>query len=90
MIYFLEASISPVLVSLSILAHLSLVLVNVYMEYFKEMALRSTSMWLRYVDGIFLLWPHKEDVQALMDHVNSIQPSIQFTMEKSKAINFLS
>ena len=40
------------------------------------------SMWLRYVDDTFILWPHQEDDQTLLDHVNSMQPSIQFTMEK--------
>ena len=46
---------------------LSPVLANLYMEYFEEMALGSTSlkpsMWLRYVDDTFILWPHQEDVQ---------------------------
>ena len=64
------------------------VLANVGIEYIKEIGLSSTSlkpsMWLRYVDDTFLLWPHQEDVQALMDHVNSIQPCISFTMEKKK------
>ena len=41
-------------------------------------------MWLRYVDDTFILWPHQEDVQILLDHVNSIRPSIQFTMEKEQ------
>ena len=45
---------------------LSSVLANVYMEYLEEMALRSTtlkpSIWLRYVDDIFFLWAHPEDV----------------------------
>ena len=58
------------------------------MEYFKEMALGITSlkpsMWLRYRDDTFILWPCQEDVQTLLDHVNSIQPSIQFTMEKKQ------
>ena len=58
------------------------------MEYFKEMALGSTSLkpsiWLRYVDDTFILWPDQEDVQTLLDQVSSIQPSIQFTMEKEE------
>ena len=62
------------------------------MEYFEEMALGSTSlkpsMWLRYVDDTFILWPHQEDVQILLDHVNSIRPSIQFTMEKEQDNKF--
>ena len=51
-----------------------------------QMTLRSTllkpSMRFRKVDETFLLWPHKEDIQALMDHMNSIHSSIQFPMEK--------
>ena len=47
-----------------------------YMEYFEEMALGS--MCLRYVDDTFILGPHQEDVQILLDHMNSIRPSIQF------------
>ena len=58
------------------------------MESFKEIALGSTSlqpsMWLRYVDDTSILWPHQEDVQTLLDHVNSIRPSIQFNMEKEQ------
>ena len=64
---------------------LSPVLANIFKEYFEEMALGSTlqkpSMWLRYVDDTFVLWPYQEDVQTLFDHVNSIRPSIQITME---------
>ena len=67
---------------------LSPVLANIYMEYSEEMALRSTSLkpslWLRYVDDTFILWPHPEDVHILLDHVNSIRPSIQFTIEKEQ------
>ena len=67
---------------------LSPVLANIYMEYFEEMALGSTplklSMWLRYIYDTFILWPHQEDVQALLNRVNSIQPSIQFSMEKEQ------
>ena len=67
---------------------LSLVLADIYLEYFEEMALGSTSLkpstWLRYVDDTFVLWPHQEDVQTLLDHVNSIRSSIQFTTEKEQ------
>ena len=67
---------------------LSPVLANLYMEYFEEMALGSKSpkpsMWVRYVDDTFILWPHQEDVQILLVHVNSIRPSIQFTIEKEQ------
>ena len=41
-------------------------------------------MWLRYVDDTFILWPHQEDILTLLDHVNSIRPSIQFPLEKKE------
>ena len=67
---------------------LSPVMAKIYMEYFKEMALGFTSInpfiWLRYVDDTFILWPNQEDVQILLNHVNSIQSFIQFTMEKDQ------
>ena len=67
---------------------LSPVLANIYMEYFEEMPLGSTSLklslWLKRVDDTFILWPHQEDVQILLDHMNSIWSSIQFTMEKEQ------
>ena len=67
---------------------LSPVLANIYMEYFEEMALGSNPanlfLLLRYVDDTFILWPHQEDVQTLLDYVNSIQPSMQFTMKKEQ------
>ena len=67
---------------------LSPVMANIYMEYFEDMALNSAplrpTMWLRYVDDTFILWPHQEDIQVLLEHVNTIRPSIQFTMEKEK------
>ena len=67
---------------------LSPVLANLYMEYFEEMPLGSTSLkpstWLRYVDDTFILRPQQEDVQILLDHVNSIRLSIQFILEKEQ------
>ena len=39
------------------------VLADICMEYFEEMALGSTalklSLWLRYIDGAFILWLHQ-------------------------------
>ena len=67
---------------------LSPVLANIYMEYFEEMAFGSTSLksslWFRYINYTFILWPHQEDLQTLLDHVNSIPLSLQFTMEKDE------
>lgn len=39
-------------------------------------------MWLQYVDDTFILWLRQEDIQNLLDHVNFIRPSIEFTMKK--------
>ena len=49
---------------------LSPVLANIYIEYFEEMVLGSTSvkqyMWLRYVYDTFIPWAHQEDIQTLL------------------------
>jgi hypothetical protein len=39
-------------------------------------------MWLRYVDDTFVVWPHGlSRLQDFLSHLNSLRPSIQFTME---------
>ena len=67
---------------------LSPVIANIYMEHFEDMALEMAplkpSVWLRYVDDTFVLWEHQEDVAAFLEHINSLRPSIQFTMEREK------
>lgn len=75
---------------------LSPILANLYMEFFEETALKSTetvpSLWLRYVDDTFVIWPHGEDtLPGFLKHLNSIQSSIQFTMEKESggSLSFL-
>lgn len=60
------------------------------LQYFwnrkRKMALKFTplkpSLWLRYKEDTFILWPHQEEVQLVLDHFNSIRTLIQFTMEK--------
>ena len=49
-------------------------------------------MWVRYMDDMFVLWPHGEDkLETFHYHLNSQHPSIQFTMEKESEgkISFL-
>ena len=41
-------------------------------------------MKLIYVCDTFILWSYYEEDQTLMDHVNLIRPSIQFTLEKEE------
>jgi hypothetical protein len=49
-------------------------------------------MWLRYIDDTFVVWPHRQSqLQEFLIHLNSLRPSIQFTMEteSDNAIAFL-
>ncbi|KAJ4446434.1 hypothetical protein ANN_13130 [Periplaneta americana] len=62
---------------------------NIYMEYFEELALSTAShkpiLWLRYVDDTFIIWPHSPQLfDGFLIHLNSLRPSIQFTMELEK------
>ena len=67
---------------------LSPVMANIYMEQFQKEVLETAplkpSLWLRYVDDTFVLWQHQEDATSLLTHLNSIEPAIQFTMEREK------
>jgi hypothetical protein len=49
------------------------------------------SIWLRYIDDIFLVWNHNEDeLKRFIEHLNSCHPTIKFTAETStKQVNFL-
>jgi hypothetical protein len=65
---------------------LSPVVSNIFMEHFEELVLRTANhrptLWLRYVDDTFVIWPHGPDkLQEFFEHINSLRPSIQFTME---------
>ncbi|PNF31066.1 hypothetical protein B7P43_G17441 [Cryptotermes secundus] len=75
---------------------LSPVVSNIFMEHFEKLALDPApykpSLWLRYVDGTFVVWPlGPERLQDFFDHLNSVRPSICFTMEteSDNAISFL-
>jgi hypothetical protein len=74
----------------------SLMTNNIYMEHFEKMAIDSAqlkpSFWVRYVDDTFVVWPHgPERLQQFFEHLNSLRPSIQFTMEmeSDSSISFL-
>ena len=65
---------------------LSPVMANIYMEWFEEHAINTAvdkpKMWKRYVDDTFSIWPHgKEKLDIFLKHLNSIAPTINFTME---------
>jgi hypothetical protein len=59
---------------------------NIFMEHFEKLALDSApykpSLWLRYVDDRFVVWPHgPEQLHNFLGHLSSLRPSISFTME---------
>jgi hypothetical protein len=65
---------------------LSSIVSNIYMEYLEKLALtlaqHKPSLWLCYVDDTFVVWPHgPEQLQNFLSHLNSLRPTIQFTME---------
>ena len=64
------------------------------MEMFEDQALSSAQnrprMWKRYVDDTFCIM-EKRHVKAFLVHLNSLRPSIQFTMEmeENNSLSFL-
>ena len=62
----------------------STVAANLYMEFFEELALQSapsrSRFWKRYVDETCCIM-EKDEVEPLLDHLNSVRPTIKFTME---------
>jgi hypothetical protein len=56
---------------------LSPIVSNIFMENFEELALDSAqykpSLWLRYVDDTFVVWPHgSEQLQNFLNHLRSL------------------
>jgi hypothetical protein len=75
---------------------LSPIISNIFMEHSEELALDSAlhkpSLWLLYVDDTIVVWLHDSEwLQNSLSHINSLRPSIQFTMEiqSDSAIPFL-
>jgi hypothetical protein len=65
---------------------LSPVVSNRFMEHFEEVTLDTgeykPAKWLRYVDDTFMAWTHgPARLQQFFDHINSVKPTIKFTME---------
>ena len=75
---------------------LSSAIANLYMENFEHMALETAehkpSHFYRYVDDIFVIWPHGcERLQEFLHHLNGLHPNIKFTMkeEENGVLSFL-
>ena len=67
---------------------LSPIVVNIYMERFEKLALRTYScippvIWLRYVDDTFVKILIAE-LEAFFNHINSVDPNIKFTLDRLK------
>ena len=64
----------------------STVIANLVMEYIEQKTLASTHVkplfWKRYVD--VRSSGSKNEVEIILNHLNSIEPSIQFTVEREK------
>ena len=64
---------------------LSPVLSNLYMEYFETHLLpnilASNVKWFRYIDDILCLWPSNIDHAQFLTQLNSLVPSIKFSVE---------
>ena len=64
---------------------LSPVLSNIFMEFFENKYLSRIKppevVWLRYVDDILCLWPRNQNVDDFLENLNSLVPSIKFTVE---------
>ena len=65
----------------------SAVVADLYMEFFEELALRTAPtkprLWKRYVDDTCCI-VKKGTVEELLTHLNSVRPSIRFTVEVEK------
>ena len=72
----------------------SAVTANLYIEEFEERAIATATykpkIWKRYVDDTFTMLG-KDHVDGFLQHLNSQQPTIRFTMEieKDNTIPFL-
>ena len=68
----------------------SAVVANLYMEFFEELALKSAPykprLWKRYMDDTCCI-VKKGTVEGLLSHLNSVQPSIRFTVEVEREGN---
>jgi hypothetical protein len=65
---------------------LSPIVSDIFMEHFEKLSLDSAqhkpSLWLRYVDDTFVVWPHgPERLQTFLSHLSSVRSSMQFTVE---------
>ena len=65
---------------------LSPLLSNIYMEYFEKQLLPFIVdfeiIWFRYVDDVFAVIPNNLNLDAFVNSLNNLAPSIKFTTER--------
>ena len=60
------------------------IVANIFMEHFEEIALDSRfRLWRRYVDDVFCIIK-RNNVETALVYLNSLFPSITFTVEKEQ------
>ena len=68
---------------------------NLFMGNFEQKFLSRQNLkpqiWLRFIDDIFMIWPHGEDcLKIFIENINSFHPTIKFTADYSKvSVHFL-
>ncbi|GJQ88825.1 hypothetical protein Trydic_g14814 [Trypoxylus dichotomus] len=65
---------------------LSLVVANLFMERFKNLAIETAvdkpTVWWKYVDDTLVVWPHGRDkLDRFLKHLNGARSNIQFIMQ---------
>ncbi|KAJ8032973.1 Zonadhesin [Holothuria leucospilota] len=63
---------------------------NLEKEFLSRQNLRP-QIWLRFIDDIFMIWPHAEDnLKIFVENINSFHPTIKFTSDSSRvSVHFL-
>ena len=67
------------------------IIANLYMEYLEKKSSKYcphlARFWCRFVDDIFVI--HKVNKQDFLQHINSVDPTIRFTVEDNKKDGFI-
>ena len=63
---------------------------NLEKEFLSRQNLKP-QIWLRFIDDIFMIWPHGEDsLKIFVENINSFHPTIKFTADSSRvSVHFL-
>ena len=70
---------------------LSPIVANIFLEDFEARALETSpwkpKMWCRYVDDVFVIWPHRDQqLEEFHHHLNKLNSSIQIIIAETEGI----